>query len=132
MDVKLADNGQRLGSIREPCTCCDIETDVYDANGSFRYQIYGDCCQLGLCCGSSAIQKLSRIYFQIRQNGVVVGSIRKLSSNIGEFFTKADSYQVVFPSAATPSDKLLLIITALMLDYQNFEKSDRDAYSDYY
>lgn len=131
MDVRLADSGQRLGAVREPCTCCDIETQVLDANGNLRYEIHGDCCQLGLCCGP-AIQKLSNINFDIRQNGYVVGAIKKLSSNIGEFFTKADSYEVVFPMNATPSDKFLLIISGLMLDYQNFEKSDNDPYATYY
>ena len=131
MDVRLADSGQRLGAVREPCTCCDIETQVLDANGNLRYEIHGDCCQLGLCCGP-AIQKLSNINFDIRQNGYVVGAIKKLSSNIGEFFTKADSYEVVFPMNAAPSDKFLLIITGLMLDYQNFEKSDNDPYATYY
>ena len=131
MDVRLADNGQRLGIIREPCTCCDIVTYVMDGNGSLRYEIVGDCCQLGLCCGS-AVQKLANINFDIRQNGFVVGSVKKLSSNIGEFFTKADSFEIVFPTNATPNDKLLLIINGLMLDYQNFEKGDSDPYYMYY
>ena len=129
MDVVLSDNNQRLGHIREPCTCCDIENQVFDANGNLRYEIHGDCCQLGLCCGS-CVEKLSNIYFEIRQNGNIVGSIKKLSANVGEFFTKADSYQITFPPNATPADKLLLIITGLMLDYQNFEKGEEDTYYD--
>ncbi len=132
MDIRLVDNGQRLGHIREPCTCCDIETEVYDASNHLRYEIHGDCCQVGLCCGS-CVEKLSKIYFEIRQNGSIVGSIKKLSANIGEFFTKADSFQVNFPANATPNDKLLLIIAGLMIDYQNFEKDKRDEpYDDYY
>ena len=132
MDVHLVDNRQRLGHIREPCTCCDIETEVYDANGHLRYEIHGDCCQVGLCCGACA-QKLSNSYFEIRQNGSIVVSIKKLSSNIGEFFTKADSFQINFPANATPADKFLLIIAGLMIDYQNFEKDERDTpYHDYY
>ena len=134
MDVRLADNGQYLGKIREPCTCCDIETEIYDMNGMLKYNIVGDCCQLGLCCGSgSAVQKLSTIRFDIKSNGNTVGLIRKLSSSIGEFFTKADSYEVIFPSSATPADKLLLILAGLMIDYQNFEKDETsDPYTDYY
>ena len=86
---------------------------------------------MGLCCGE-CVKKLSNIYFEIRQNGSVVGTFKKLSSNIGEFFTKADSYQVTFPANATPSDKFLLIIAGLMIDYQNFEKDQRDYYDEYY
>lgn len=131
MDVRLADNGQKLGTIREPCTCCDIENQVIDANGNLRFEIHGDACQFGLCCGPAG-KKLANIYFDIRQNGMVVGSIRKLSSTIGEFFTKADSFEVIFPPKATPAERLLLIITTLMLDYQNFENSDNDPYDMYY
>ena len=128
MDIRLVDNGQRLGHIKEPCTCCDIETEVYDANGQLRYDIHGDCCQMGLCCGG-CVEKLSNIYFDIRQNGSIVGSIKKLSSNIGEFFTKADSFQINFPANATPADKFLLIIAGLMIDYQNFEKDESEEYN---
>ena len=133
MDVHLVDNNQRLGHIREPCTCCDVETEVYDASGHLRYQIHGDCCQVGLCCGG-CVEKLSNIHFEIMQNGSIVGSIKKLSANIGEFFTKADSFQINFPANATPADKFLLIIAGLMIDYQNFEKDERDddPYNDYY
>ena len=132
MDVRLADNGQFLGKIREPCTCCDLETEIYDMNGNFKYHIVGDCCQMGLCC-SSGVKKLSTIRFDIKYKGITVGTIRKLSSTIGEFFTKADSYQIIFPPSATPADKLLLIIAGLMIDYQNFESDEGvDPYVHYY
>ena len=131
MSIRLADNGQNLGSIREPCTCCDIALQVFDATGNLRYDINGDCCQYGLCCGEAAA-KLANIHFDIIQNGSIVGSIRKLSSSIGEFFTKADSYEVFFPTNATPADRLLLTISALMLDYQNFDTQESNAYQGYY
>ena len=53
--------------------------------------------------------------------GVVVGSIVKKSANLEEALTNADSYAIAFPSKAEPNDKLLLILTALMIDYQFFE-----------
>jgi hypothetical protein len=131
MDVILTDNNQRLGYITEQCTCCDIENKVFDAKGNLRYDVHGDCCQFGLCCGGGGAKKLANIYFEIRQNGNVVGSIKKLSANIGEFFTNADSYQITFPPNATPADKILLIITGLMLDYQNFDNNENNTYHDY-
>ena len=87
MDIHLTDNGQRLGHIREPCTCCDIETEVYDASNHLRYGLHGDCCQVGICCGS-CVEKLSRIYFEIRQNRSIVGSIKKLSEILENFSQK--------------------------------------------
>ena len=131
MDVRLADNGQQLGIISEPCTCCDVDMEVLDTAGNLRYDINGDCCQLGLCCGPS-LKKLANVNFEIKENGYTVGAIRKLTSSLGEFFTKADSYEVVFPEKATPSDKLLLILATLMIDYQNFESDNSDPYNDYY
>lgn len=131
MDVRLADNGQQLGIISEPCTCCDVDMEVLDTAGNLRYDINGDCCQLGLCCGPS-LKKLANVNFEIKENGYNVGAIRKLTSSLGEFFTKADSYEVVFPEKATPSDKLLLILATLMIDYQNFESDNSDPYDTYY
>ncbi len=131
MDVRLADNGQQLGIISEPCTCCDVDMEVLDTAGNLRYDINGDCCQLGLCCGPS-LKKLANVNFEIKENGYTVGAIRKLTSSLGEFFTKADSYEVVFPEKATPSEKLLLILATLMIDYQNFESDNSDPYNDYY
>ena len=131
MDVRLADNGQQLGIISEPCTCCDVDMEVLDTAGNLRYDINGDCCQLGLCCGPS-LKKLANVNFEITENGYTVGAIRKLTSSLGEFFTKADSYEVVFPEKATPSEKLLLILATLMIDYQNFESDNSDPYDTYY
>ena len=131
MDVRLADNGQQLGIISEPCTCCDVDMEVLDTAGNLRYDINGDCCQLGLCCGPS-LKKLANVNFEIKENGYTVGAIRKLTSSLGEFFTKADSYEVVFPEKATPSEKLLLILATLMIDYQNFESDNSDPYDTYY
>ena len=126
MDVRLTDSNVRLGMVREPFACCDLDSEVYDKAGYLKYEVVGDCCQLGLCCGND-VQKLANIEFQIRENGRTVGLIRKLGSSFGEFFTKADSYQISFPSNATPEEKMLLIVDGLMIDYQYFENDDQPA-----
>ena len=54
--------------------------------------------------------------------GHPVGSIVKKVANLSELVTSADSYQVNFPADAKPNEKLLLIITTLMIDYQFFEE----------
>ena len=123
MDVSLVDNQQYIGRITEPCTCCDDDIDIYNAQGQLKYNILGDCCQVGLCCGAD-VQKLANINFDVLEKGVIVGSMRKLSASFGEFFTKADSYQLTFPPNATPEEKMLLIVAGLMIDYQFFESGD--------
>jgi len=124
MEVKLEDNGAILGRVREPCTCCDLDSEIYDPVGNLRYEVVGDCCQVGLCCGPD-LEKLASIRFDIMQNGRAVGSIKKLGSSFWEFFTKADSYQINFPQNATPEEKMLLIIDGLMIDYQYFENDEQ-------
>ena len=122
MDIQLA-TGQYLGKIRDPCTCCDLKTEVYDKSNNFKYEIVGDCCQVGLCCGSAA-EKITEIQFNILRNGQNVGIMRKLTSSMGEFFSKADSYKITFPLDATPEDKMLLICAGLLIDYENFEGNE--------
>ena len=123
MDIKLEETKNYLGSVREPFTCCDKDAEVYDEGHNLKYRLVGDCCQFGLCCGSSA-EKMAEIEFQIQRNGEQVGMMKKMSSSLGEYFTKADSYKISFPLDATPEDKMLLICSALLIDYQNFERDE--------
>ena len=123
LDIILSDNNLLIGRIREPCTCCDIETEIYDRNNELKYNIIGDCCQFGLCCGSSA-EKMAEIEFRIKSQGQTVGVMKKLSSTMGEYFSKADSYKITFPNKATAEEKMLLICAGLLIDYQNFEKKE--------
>ena len=120
MDIKHVDTGKFFGRLREPCTCCDLKTDVYDHIGNLKYEVNAGCCQAGLCCGA-ACQKLNDIEFKILHNGANVGRLFKMPANFAEFFSKADSYSVQFPTMATPEDKMLLIMAALMIDYSFFE-----------
>ena len=121
LNINLSTNNEYLGKIREPCSCCDIKMETYDKNKTLKYLIIGNCCQYGLCCGSSA-EKLAEIQFKILRNGQSVGIMKKLTSSYGEYFSKADSYKITFPLDATPEDKMLLICAGLLVDYQNFEK----------
>ena len=121
MDIRLQESKQYLGRVSEPFTCCDKDAEVYDENNNLKYRIVGDCCQFGFCCGPSA-EKLVEIEFKIVRNGEQVAMMKKLSSSLGEFFTKADSYKISFPNDATPEEKMLLICAGLLIDYQYFEK----------
>ena len=123
MDVRLAEENKYLGRVREPFTCCDKDAEIYDENGNLKYRIIGDCCQMGLCCGSSA-EKIAEIEFKIVQGNEVVGMMKKMSASLGEYFTKADSYKISFPPKSTPEEKMLFICAGLLIDYQNFERDE--------
>ena len=54
--------------------------------------------------------------------------MKKISArSLGEFFTKADSYQIDFPQKASSEERMLLIIDGLMIDYQYFEDNHVDS-----
>jgi hypothetical protein len=121
IDVVLVEENRFLGRVSEPFTCCDRDAEVYDASNNLIYRIEGDCCQIGFCCGSSA-EKLVEIEFNILKNKEIVGMMKKMNASLGEYFSKADSYKIIFPKFASPEEKLLLIVAGLLIDYQNFEK----------
>ncbi len=57
---------------------------------------------------------MAEINFKIKRNGQNIGLMEKLSSSMGKYFSKADSYKIVFPSNATPEEKILLICDGLL------------------
>ena len=127
MDVMLSDSGQFLGSIKVPFSCCDSITHVLGPNGELRYVILGD--GNATNWADSDVKKMADIEFQVLRDGNQCASIRKLSSaGYGEFFTNADTYQIAFPLNSSPYDKILLIISTLMIDYQYFEHSGDSDY----
>ena len=50
--------------------------------------------------------------------------MKKITSSYGKYFTKADSYKIIFPPKAILEEKILLIVAGLLIDYQNLEKSE--------
>ena len=124
MIANYSANGELVGKVKQPFSCCDPIFTIYDNAGTMRYYIYADCCQCGLCC-SGPCAKMSEVTFNIYRDanmGQPIGSIVKKIANFSELITSADSYQVNFPADARPNEKLLLIITGLMIDYQYFEE----------
>ena len=124
MIANYSANNELVGKVKQPFSCCDPIFTIYDNAGTMRYFIYADCCQCGLCC-SGPCAKMSEVTFNIYRDanmGQPIGSIVKKIANFSELITSADSYQVNFPADARPNEKLLLIITGLMIDYQFFEE----------
>lgn len=126
---------QLLGKVKQPFSCCDPIFVVYDNAGTMKYYIHADCCQCGVCCANNICGKISEAVFNIYKDsnmGSPVGSIVKKVATFSEMVTSADSYQVNFPVDALPNEKLLLIITGLMIDYQYFEEKAGDKNNDGY
>lgn len=126
MLVSFGGSKQPLGRIKQVFTCCDPEFNIYDNTGTLRYIIHGDCCQCGLCCANNFCGKLSEVIFNLyssEDRTKPIGSIIKKSATTAELVTSADSYQVNFPVNSSAQDKMLLIVSALMIDYQYFEEA---------
>jgi hypothetical protein len=120
-------NGEYLGRINFPYTCCDPVYEVCDRMNNLRYIVTGDCCQCGLMCRKS-YGMCSEVLFDIKKPGqdIKVGTIRKVFSGfIQEMLTDADNFELVFPQDATPEDKLMLIGNVLMIDYSFFENEKK-------
>ena len=126
MIINYGSNGQRLGRIKQPFSCCDPIFYTFNSSGTHRYIIHADCCQCGLICANNFCGKLSEVLFNIYKPdnlNIPCGTIRKKSATGSELVTSADSYQVNFPNDASPEDKMVLIAAGLMIDYQFFEES---------
>ena len=129
MDVTYSNGGQLVGQVKQPFTCCDPYFTVFDYSGTLKYFVHADCCQCGICCANNFCGKMSEAVFNIYKDAGLtepVGSIVKKVASFSELVTSADSYQVNFPLDASPSEKILLIVTALMIDYQYFEQKASD------
>ena len=124
MIATYAAGNEIVGKVKQPFSCCDPIFTIYDNAGTMRYFVHADCCQCGICC-TGFCAKMSEAVFNVYRDGNMghpVGSIVKKVANLSELVTSADSYQVNFPADAKPNEKLLLIITTLMIDYQFFEE----------
>ncbi len=74
-------------------------------------------------CGN-VFDMCSEVCFEIRTpgNNTLVGTIKKvLSGPLQELLTDVDNFELIFPSDATPEDKLMLIGNVFMIDYSFFE-----------
>ena len=49
MIANYSANGELVGKVKQPFSCCDPIFTIYDNAGTMRYFIYADCCQCGLC-----------------------------------------------------------------------------------
>lgn len=128
--VKLASTGQYLGKIQDAFACCDKLIEVYSGQGNLLYEINTSDYQIGFCSGRNA-EEVAEIKFKITRNGNIVGYIIKMTqittvpashlikAQYG-MHDKSNSFLINFPDEASPAEKLLLIMSAIMIGYQFF------------
>ena len=124
MKIFLTETNTLLGTIENAFSCCDPVFNIYDKEGKLIFYIESDCCQCGYICRNNCIGKTEEcVFFIYRENDKsnAIGEINKKAAS--SLLSIADNYSIIFPKNATIEEKVLLMISAVMIDYQYFEKN---------
>lgn len=130
MMVKLAGTQQYLGKIIDAFACCDKLIEICDRGDNLIYEIETTDFQIGFCEGRNA-EEVAEIKFKIVKSGNIVGYIIKTiqlttvpASHLAKtqygMNDKSNSFIINFPDDSSPSEKLLIIMAAIMIGYQFF------------
>lgn len=123
--LKYVENGadEDLGKILLPWTCWDYHADVQDANGSLKYKIIANCCQLGFCC-QCPWGPCQHIRFDVKSPmGEHIGTLEKYSKGCIKASLEDSSNLVFkFPENVDLKEKTLLLAAAVFLDFRFFEE----------
>jgi hypothetical protein len=111
--------GQKIGAIDDPFKWCVMDQRIYDPSGAQIYGVAGSICQLAICCPC-----LGSVQFGINDAaGRPTGfSIQKLFGGCAELMAKVNNFSVAFPPGASAQQKMALIGTTLLIDFEYFEQ----------
>ncbi len=119
-------NQEYIGKVYEPCTLMDPLFHIIDKNNKIKFKIHTSFCQCGVCCRDGC-GFCNDVIFPIYpgnttefEKSMSDGYVKKKFKE-EETISDANSFQIYFPSEATPEDKFMIIATVLMIDYQYFE-----------
>lgn len=127
VDVNTA-QGQKIGTLRNPCTACDLVFDIEDATGTPLLKINGSCCQMGLFCPCPC-GPCSTVHFEIKTpDGNNVGTVKKRIPGMCKWLIAddADNYHVDFPGVNDPAQKILLMGASIFMDFRYFNNNSAD------
>lgn len=116
--------GHLIGKIEDPCTCCSLNEDIFDASGQQVYHLEGTCCQFGLfcpCCADAALD------VQLgSKGGPSVGTVSRLQLNIAECCCPTMRFRIDYPKGATAEQKVLLLGAQIMVDTVYFDHQNNN------
>ena len=101
-------SGRQFGSARRLFSIIERRISVFDAMGHSIFYIAGPVWEWT---------------FHVMRDGIPVGVItKKLPDNgMRSFIVKSDIYRIVFPKAASPTEKILLLGALFLLDCSFFQ-----------
>jgi len=113
----------RIGKIRSPWMCMNLQVNVHDETDTLKYKINGSCCQLGLFF-KWPCEPCQTIDFDIyNAGGEKVGSLQKRTAGcVKAMVSDTANFATIFPAGATSNDKALLLAANIMLDFTYFEE----------
>jgi hypothetical protein len=115
-EVSGAD-GNTLGVIKDPCRCCAMDQQVFNASEKQIFTVSGMPCQIGTCCPCCA-----GIGFNVQKDGATIGNVTKMPVDCAELFLKTNRFIVDFGSVREATERQLLLSAAMLLDLQYFEQ----------
>lgn len=127
----------KIGSFRDPCTCCSLKFQVRDAQDNDVLEVDGGCCctQPGMLCPLPC-GPCSRVEFDVKdaQQGHVVAKVaKKVPSCLTWCFAPdVDNYQVDFQSIQHPQWKAIMMAFTIFMDFRyfNVNRNEREAQAD--
>jgi len=109
--------GQTIGSIDDPCHCCTMDQKVLGANGAEIFSVDGAICQMGMCCPCCA-----PVTFAAKKGDTQVGGVEKLPMDLSDACVKTNRFIVDFGELKDPTERKLMLASAMLLDLEYFEE----------
>lgn len=120
--------GQQIGSIVDPCACCDLTFSIKNQDDQEVMQVKGGCCQMGLCCPLPC-GPCAEVHFDIDDmDGNQLGSMTKKVPGCCKFCLApdVDNYIVDFAGVSNPQHRALLMGLAIFTDFRYFNNNPND------
>ncbi|KAL4512853.1 hypothetical protein ABPG72_017538 [Tetrahymena utriculariae] len=99
------------------------QLDTFDNNNNLKYIMKESCCSCNICCGGCKCKKaFNEEYFRIYDNNYQqLSTVKSISYNCQRSCLQAIYDKIhQFPKNISPQDKILLIATIIMYDFDIF------------
>eukprot|EP00405_Crypthecodinium_cohnii_P019409 CAMPEP_0206480686 /NCGR_PEP_ID=MMETSP0324_2-20121206/37568_1 /ASSEMBLY_ACC=CAM_ASM_000836 /TAXON_ID=2866 /ORGANISM="Crypthecodinium cohnii, Strain Seligo" /LENGTH=281 /DNA_ID=CAMNT_0053957773 /DNA_START=184 /DNA_END=1029 /DNA_ORIENTATION=- len=117
--------GEKIGSFKDPCTCCSLRFHIRDENDDDVLLVDGGlcCCQPGIWCPLPC-GPCSKVDFEVKDavNGNKVAEVTKqVPGCLSWCFTPdVDNYQVEFGAVTNPKWKAIVLALTIFMDFRYF------------
>ena len=124
---KESQTRKAIGRVEESCGC-KPELFVHGEKGTLRWKIIADYCQCGFCCRTFSFGKCYEVDLWIYDANAdpkvnkPVGNIHKVFKGLSELITDSNAFILTFPKKATPIERMMLIGSAMLIDFRYFEE----------